>query len=114
MKSIITNLISGKTKFISVPTNAVNAQAFAENFLEGDYAVYAQSSVVGTDTVTVAPVIFDVYFKNIESDDKGYLTLWVPHNKTENDVITVLKGLSLNGVNNIDYVFCKQRVAEKF
>lgn len=114
MKSVISNIVSGKTKYISVPTNAVNAQAFAENFLEGDYAIYAQSSVVGTDTVTVAPVIFDVYFKNVASDDKGYLTLWVPHNKTENDVITALTGLSLNGVVDIDYVFCKQRVAEKF
>ncbi|MDP3466028.1 MAG: hypothetical protein Q8R86_09700 [Sulfuricurvum sp.] len=113
-KSYIVNRLNGKSKTYAVPTTAVNAQTFATTFLDGEFAIYEPASIVGSDVVAVAPTLFNVMFKDTTTDMKGYASLLVPANKTENDLFTAMMGLTLNGVH-IDYVSTmSQRVAEQF
>jgi hypothetical protein len=113
-KSYIVNRINGKSKTYGVPTTAINAGAFATAFLAGEFAIYEPAATLGSDVVLVAPTLFNVMFKDTATDMKGYASLLVPANKTENDLFTAMMGLTLNGVH-IDYVSTmSQRIAEQF
>lgn len=97
MKSMIINRVSGKNSTIYVPTNAANAQTFATTFLDGEYQVLSFESEAGNDIVTSCYEC-NVMIKNTTSGLKSYLSFLSASNKTEQDVFTALKGLTINGV----------------
>jgi hypothetical protein len=114
-ESIIVNRISGKNKFITVPTDSTNAVAFAGTFLEGEYAVYEKDTVIGaSDVVGSAPDLLNVMFKNKTSGLKGYATLSVKKTTTDEAVFAVLMGLTLNGVLIDEAYVISRRQADRW
>jgi hypothetical protein len=113
-RSLITNRVNGQKKTYAVPTDAVNAQSFAETFLEGEYAIWKSEAKSGSDVVAVAPTLINVMMKDSTTDQKTYASFVIPANKSEDDLFAVLLGKTLNGVN-VDYVVTlTQRICEKF
>lgn len=97
MKTMIINRINGKNNTIYVPTDDVNAQAFATGFLDGEYQVLKFASEAGNDVVAS---VYDVNLmvKNTTSGVKSHMSMYVPVTKTEEDIFNVVKGLTINGV----------------
>lgn len=112
-ESLIVNAVNGKSQFVTVPCSDTDADAFAVEFLEGAYAVYAQTSIVGaSDTVAVAPDDVNIMFKNKTSGRKGYMTIKVDATTTDGMVFSALIGKTLNGIN-IDEAYIIKRVTAK-
>lgn len=113
-ESIIVNRVNGRNKFISVPTDATNAQSFATDFLEGLWAVYSHDSSVGSDVVGTAPDVVNVMFKNTTTGAKGYATIYVAKTKTDDQIFSTLMGLTLNGVLVDEAYVISRRTAERY
>lgn len=96
-KTLIINRLNEKNHSIYIPTSATNAESFASSFLDGEYAIYSLDSSVGTETELEAWDI-QVMIKNSTTKVKSYISLLMKSNKTEEDLFTVLKGLTINGV----------------
>lgn len=103
MKTMIINRVSGKNNTIYVPTDATNAQTFATTFLDGEYQVLSFESEAGNDVVASC-YDCNVMVKNSTSGVKSYLSFLAASNKTEEDIFTALKGLTINGVH-VDEVY---------
>ncbi len=113
-KTLIANRVNGSTKTFAVPATPAEAQAFCDANLEGEYAIYKSVAKIGLDTVTVAPLLIDVMFRDDTTLNKGYAKFVIPANKSENDLFAALMGTTLNGVH-VDYVMSiTQRICDKF
>lgn len=97
MKTMIINRVNGKNNTIYVPTDDVNANTFATNFLDGEFQVLKFASEAGSDVVASCYDV-NLMFKNVASGMKSYMSMLVPVTKTEEDIFTVLKGLTINGI----------------
>ncbi|MDD5400759.1 MAG: hypothetical protein PHQ93_06210 [Sulfurimonas sp.] len=103
MKTMVINRVSGKNNTIYVPTDATNAQSFATTFLEGEYQVLSFVGEAGNDVVTTC-YDCNVMVKNTTTGLKAYLSFLAASNKTEEDIFTALKGLTINGVH-VDEIY---------
>lgn len=97
-KSLIINVVNGKSSFISVPTTEVNAQAFATDFLDGAFATYELAMTTAGNDVYTALDEVNVMFKNSASGLKSYATFYIEPSKTDDALFATLMGLTLNGV----------------
>ena len=95
-KSLVKNKLGAKTHTFNLPCDDTVASSFASTFLEGEYAVYALNSSVGTDKPEaynqVSVVLQDT------SGLKTTLNLAVKKNKSEDEIYMALTGLTFNGV----------------
>jgi len=114
-KTLLQNRINGSTSSLTLPTDAAGAQAFAEAFLDGEYAIYDLKATLGNSVVAVAPTKINVSFWNeLNPNNKSYMNVVIPAAKTENDLFTALIGLTLNGITITHAKAETQRVLEKF
>lgn len=114
-KTLIMNRVNGSTGFYSVPATVALAEAFATAFLDGEYAIYESVAKVGSDVVATAPTSINLKWWSDENPrDRGFGTVIIPANKTENDLFAVMKGLTLNGVKADNIETQSQRVVQNF
>jgi hypothetical protein len=113
-KTLIANRVNGSTKTFAVPATPAQALTFCEANLEGEYAIYKSVAKLGSDVVTVAPLLLSVAFKNDTTEDKGSANFVLPATKTENDLFTALIGTTLNGVLIDSVSTISQRICDKF
>lgn len=95
-KSLIRNTIAGKTYGFIVPADDVNAKAFADVALEGEYAVYANTATTGNENE--ANVLEYTITGRNASGKKETFSFYAPSTKTEADILTALKDKTFNGV----------------
>ncbi len=95
-KTMIQNKLGVKTNTFYLPADTTSAQAFCEEFLEGEFAGFELSSTVGTDVATSYNQVTVVGSNT--AGRKVYLNLAVKAGKTEDEIYTALTGLTLNGV----------------
>lgn len=113
-KSLIINRIGGKNKFITVPCDMAVAATFADTFLEGEYQVFGEPGLFGTDTVTVAPDVVNVMFKNKTTGDKSYMTLHVKATLGDDSLFASIMGMTLNGVHIDEAYILSRKTSERF
>lgn len=109
-KTLIQNVVNGKNSFISVPTDATNAEAFATDFLDGMWAIQ-DLKMTTAGTSTFAQGLLDemnIVFKNTTTGKKSYATFLIEKTKTDEAVFAALMGLTLNDVL-IDEVYSLRR-----
>lgn len=111
-KSLIINQINGKNSFITVPTGATEAEAFATEFLDGAYGVYGLDSTTSASDVFTTLDEVNIMFKNKTTGLKSYLTALVEPTKTDEAIFAGLMGLTLNGVL-IDEAYVLRRATAK-
>ena len=113
-KSLIINRIGGKNKFVTVPCDMATASTFASTFLEGEYQVFGDPILFGTDTVTVAPDVVNVMFKNKATQDKSYMTLYVKATLDDDSFFASIMGMTLNGVLIDEAFILSRKTSERF
>jgi hypothetical protein len=114
-KTLLTNRVNGKTKTYAVPATPALAEAFATEFLAGEYAIYKSVAKVGNDTVAVAPTLISVKFwADANPNNKGFANFVIPSTKTESDLFAAMVGLTLNGIKIDQVASMSQRICEKF
>lgn len=115
MKSLVINRVNNKNNFVTLPCGSAEAASFAGAFMDGEYAVYEIDSVVGSsDVVATAPDVANVMFKNKASGKKGYASLMVDATTTDEQIFSVLMGLTLNGVLIDEAYVLGRRTATRF
>ena len=97
-KSLIVNTLGGKRKFVYVPCNDVKAATFASTFLDGEYGVYAKESGFGTDSGITAANSVKVFGRDTTNFTSMTLAFTAKSTKTDEEIITSLKGKTFNGV----------------
>jgi len=95
-ESLVKNKLGAKTSSFRLPCDDTVATEFCGVFLEGEYAVYALNSTMGTDTPTGYNLV-NVVISNALGL-KTYLSLAVKLGKNESDIFSALTGLTFNGV----------------
>jgi len=95
-KSLIRNKLGDRIKSILVPTNDVNAIAFASEFLDGEWEVLEHTGTEGSDVVTMANEV-NVMVKS-QVGTKTYFSFLAKNTMNEDEIFTALKGLTINGV----------------
>lgn len=114
MKSLIVNNLNGKNYFIPVPCNDEKATTFATTFLGGAYAVYAHyMTTAGSDVVTACDDV-NIMFKNKASGKKGYMSIKVATTRTDEQIFSILMGLTLNGVLIDEAYVISRKTATRF
>ena len=98
MKSLIVNTLGGKRKFVYLPTTDAKAQTFASTFLDGEFAVYAKESGFGTDSGVTAANTVKVFGRDTTNFTSVTLSFTAKANKSDEEIITALKGKTFNGV----------------
>lgn len=96
MKSLVKNKLGAKTSTFTLPCDDTVAIAFCADMLDGEYAVYAETSKLGTDTAVGYNQVSLVISNTLGL--KTYLNLAVKLGKSEADIYAVLAGLTFNGV----------------
>ncbi|MDT8338744.1 MAG: hypothetical protein RQ763_06070 [Sulfurimonas sp.] len=95
-KSLIRNKLGDKVKSITVPTNDLNAIAFATDFLDGEWEVLQHTGTEGSDVETVANEV-NVMVKSL-AGTKTYFSFLAKNTMNEDEIFTAIKGLTINGV----------------
>lgn len=95
-KSLVKNKLGGKTSTFTLPCTDTVAVAFCAEMLDGEYAVYAETSKTGSDVATAYNQVSLVISNTLGL--KTYLNLAVKSTKSEADIYAVLAGLTFNGV----------------
>lgn len=108
-KSMILNRFNGKTNTIYVPADASTAGAFASALLDGEYQVLSLDTELGNDTETAYQEV-QVMVKNSTTQDKTYVNMKCKTNKSEDEIFTVLKGLTINGIHIDECYMMAQRL----
>lgn len=111
MKSMIRNVLGGRTFTTYVPATDTVAASFASSVLDGEFKVYAQGSVVGSDAVDIARDT-NVMLQDTNSGAKTYLRFLMDASKNEGDVISALNGKTINGVTVDKVVIVSMRSVE--
>jgi len=96
-KSLIINRVSGRNRSIYVPTDEANAEAFAADFLDGEYQVLKLDATTGTEIETSALDV-NIQVKNTTTGAKTYFNMLVSSSKTEEDIFAALMGLTIDDV----------------
>ncbi|NOQ31682.1 MAG: hypothetical protein GQ570_11225 [Helicobacteraceae bacterium] len=98
MKSMIKNALGNTTKNIYVPCDAVNAETFASEFLDGTYKVYESLNKVGTDNAVTTAYQVNLQFSDSTTGRKGYLDFIAKETLDTEQIGNTLKGLTIDGV----------------
>ena len=95
--SILVNKL-GNRRFTSyLPATAQNAQDLA-NLLDGEWELYERKSSVGNDVVSGEYKHATIMLRDETTKKKIYLRCYIKGTKTEDDIVTALKGKTFNGV----------------
>lgn len=96
-RSIIKNQVGEFKQTINVPASPTNAASFADAVLDGFYEVYSEGATSGSDAVTDAAEV-NAMVKNT-AGVKTYVSFLADSSKTTAEILTGLKGLTINGVH---------------
>jgi len=97
-KTLIRNVLGGKSFSFYVPATDEKAQEFCATILEGEYEGLIEKGVEGNDTVTGGYNKVTVLIED-NAGQKLYLNMACPITKSEEDIYNALNGVTLNGVH---------------
>jgi len=97
-KTLIRNVLGGKSFSFYVPANDENAQGFCSAILQGEYEGLIEQGVEGNDTVAGGYNKVTVLIED-NAGQKLYVNMACPVTKSEEDIYNALAGVTLNGVH---------------
>jgi hypothetical protein len=106
--SYIFNQLGPSVRAFRVPADSSDAQAFAQNHLAGKWSVWERVGLYGNPVATQA-YRMRVMIRDNESGKHAFLNFYMKTTKDRQELISLLKGQTINGVEADDVIIVEQR-----
>lgn len=98
MKVLVKNQLGDKIVNSYLPMNPVNAATICADLLEGTYAIFEETTTVGSDAGVLIAFDTQVQVRNSLTGKKAYLRFIAKSSQNPDSIQTALTGLTVNGI----------------